>query len=75
MNAIKQLYSSMTDDQLREALEEIRQSEATGLVGEIVRHWAKKSGDLTGGFTATDFFMTQINIMREAAYRWLDTQG
>lgn len=70
MNKIKELYSSMSDEDLRVAIEEMRQSEETGLVGETVRKFAKLSGEITGGLTTTDFFMTQINILKEAAFRW-----
>lgn len=70
MNKLKQLFSSMTDDELRDAIEELRKSEETGLVGDVVRYWASKSGEITGGFTTTDFFMTQVNILKEAAFRF-----
>lgn|SRR5574343_101775 len=70
MNKIKELFQSMTDAELREAVEEIKESEKTGFIGDVVRGWAKKSGEITGGFTTTDFFMTQMNILKEAAFRW-----
>lgn len=70
MNKVKELFSSMTDDELRVAIEELKRSEETGFVGDIVREWARKTGEITGGFTATDFFMTQISILKEAAFRW-----
>ena len=64
----------MSDDELKEALDEIRKSEETGIIGDVVRHWARKSGEITGGFTTTDFYMTQVNILREAAFRWTKPQ-
>jgi hypothetical protein len=70
MNKVKELFASMSDDELKAAVQELKQSEKTGLVGDIIREWAKKSGEITGGFTTTDFFMTQINILKEAAFRW-----
>jgi hypothetical protein len=38
MNAIKQIFSSITDDELKKAVDEILQSEETGLIGDTVRH-------------------------------------
>lgn len=70
MNKIRELFSSMNDDELVNAIAEIKQSEETGLVGDIVREMSRRTGEITGGFTATDFLMTQINILKEAAYRW-----
>lgn len=70
MNKIKELFKSMTDDELKSAVEELKRSEDTGLVGDTIREWARKSGEITGGFTTTDFFMTQVNILKEAAFRW-----
>ena len=70
MNKVKELFASMSDDELKAAVQELKQSEETGLVGDVIREWAKKSGEITGGFTTTDFSMTQINILKEAAFRW-----
>jgi len=70
MNKVKELFASMTDAELKTAIEELKQSETTGLVGDIIREWARKSGQITGGFTTTEFFMTQVNILKEAAFRW-----
>lgn len=70
MNKVKELFESMTDNELKAAIEELKQSEDTGFVGDIIREWARKYSEITGGFTTTDFFMTQVNILKEAAFRW-----
>lgn len=70
MNKMKELFNSMTDAELKSAIEELKQSEHTGMVGETIREWARKSGEITGGLTTIEFFITQVNILREAAFRW-----
>lgn len=70
MNKIKELFSSMSDSELKEAIEELRESEKTGLIGDVVREYARRTGEITGGSTTTDFYMTQVNILKEAAFRW-----
>lgn len=70
MNKIKEMFSKMTDSELKKAIDELRESEDSGLIGDTIREWARKSGEITGGFTNTDFFMTQVNILKEAAFRW-----
>lgn len=73
MDKIKELFSSMTDDELKLAVTELKKSEESGFIGDIVREWARKSGEITGGFTTTDFYMVQVNIFKEAAFRWCPT--
>lgn len=70
MNKLQELFKSMTDAELKSAIEEIKQNEDTGLIGDKIRECAKKSGEITGGFTTSDFYMTQMNILKEAAFRW-----
>lgn len=70
MNKIKELFASMSDDELRIAIGELKKSEENGIIGDVIREWARKSGEITGGFTVTDFYMTQMNILKEAAFRW-----
>lgn len=70
MNKLHELFNNISDSELKEAIQEIKNSEKTGHVGDIVRNYARLSGEITGGFTTTDFFMTQVNLLKQAAFRW-----
>ena len=64
----------MSDQEIGEAIKEIRETETTGIIPDdgVIKKYARLTGEITGGFTVTDYFMTQINILKEAAYRvWL----
>lgn len=72
MNELVKLFQNIPDNELKQAILEIKESDATGYVKEdgYVRKYAKLSGEITGGFTTTDFYMTTINLLKQAAYRW-----
>lgn len=72
MNQIQILFNSITDEELKRAITEIKESETTGLIGDVVRKWTKLSNEITGNNYATDLFMTQTNLLKLAAYRWLN---
>jgi hypothetical protein len=72
MNPIHELYNNISDDKLKLAIEELIESDATGFIKEdgYVRKYARLSGEFTGGFTTTDFFMTTVNLLKQGAFRW-----
>ncbi len=72
MNPITKLFSDISDEELKAAIIEIKQSDITGYVADngYVRKYAKLTGEITGGFTTTDFYMTTINFLKQAAFRW-----
>ena len=69
-NKIKLLFESMTDDELIDAINEIKESEYTGIIGNIVRKYAQLITEITGDYSSLDLYFTQINLLKEAAYRW-----
>ncbi len=72
MNPVVQLFKNISDADLKEAIKELKESDVTGFIKEdgYVRKYAKMTGELTSGFTNTDFFMTTVNLLKEAAFRW-----
>jgi len=72
MNKIKELFQKITSKELKEVILEIRESDKTGFIKEegYVRKYGKLTGEITGGFTTTDLYMVQLNLLKEAAYRW-----
>lgn len=73
MNPIKKLFEEITDSELREAILEIKESNDTGFikVGGYIRKYAKLTAEITGGFSTTDFYMTTVNLLQQAAFRWI----
>ena len=71
-NPITELFKNIPNEELRDAIAEIIESDTTGIVKEngVVRKYAKLTGEITGGLTTTDFYMVQINLLKEAAFRW-----
>ena len=73
MNKVVELFKSISDADLKLVIEEIRESEKTGYIGDLVREYARKTGEITGGLSTTDFYMVQINLFKEASFRWLNS--
>lgn len=73
MNPIIKLFEDISDEDLREAILELKESDKTGFIkeGGYVRKYAKLTGDITGSATTTDFFMTTVNLLKQAAFRWI----
>jgi hypothetical protein len=74
MNKVKELFDGISDEELRLSIAEIKEGQVTGWIkeGGVVRKYAKLSGEITGGFTTTDFLMSQVSLLTVAAFRWAD---
>lgn len=72
MNQVTKIFADLTDDQLREAVNEIREDEPLGIIrnGGYVRELSRQYGVITGESSTIHITMTQISIWREAAYRF-----
>lgn len=73
-NKITKLYSDLTDEQLREAILEMKEDEKMGLIRTDgwVRKLTKQVCDITGETNiSTHLFLTQNNLLREVAYRFI----
>jgi hypothetical protein len=69
---VTKLFSDLTDDQLREAVNQIREDEKEGIVRSdgYVRQLSKKVGEITGQSNTIHLTMVQFSIFREAAFRF-----
>ena len=73
-NVITQYFENISDSDLKSAIIEIRYSDDSGYIGDIVRGHAKKISELTNNVQTTlDLTMAQINLMKQASYRWINT--
>ena len=71
-NQINDLYKSVTNIELVEAIKQISEDGKTGIICDgAVRKYAKKIGEITGG-SPLDLWFAEINLLRVAAYRWHD---
>jgi hypothetical protein len=72
MNEVTKLFSDLTDDQVREAVNQIREDEPTGIIrmDGYVRDLSTKCGEITGQSAFTHLTMVHMSIFREAAYRF-----
>lgn len=75
MSDIKKLYSDLSDDELRIAVEEIKNAEMTGVFGDdsIIRNLCRETAKITNMDISSNLLMVQIGLLKEAAYRWILT--
>ena len=75
MNDIKKLYSDLSDDKLRMAVKEIENAEQTGVFGDdsIIRNLCKETANITNMDVSSNLLMVQFGILKEAAYRWMNS--
>lgn len=72
LNPIKELFESISDDELKLIIKEIKEDAPTGIIRTNggIRRYAKKVTDITGNSVSTDLFITEMNLLREAAFRF-----
>jgi hypothetical protein len=71
INLILDYYKNISDSDLRLAITEIRESEETGIIGDIVRNHTSSVREITGSYVSLDLSMVQIGLMKEASFRWI----
>jgi hypothetical protein len=71
-NPITELFESLTDDEVKGAVNQIREDEPLGIIRTdgYVRQLTKKVGEITGESGIMHLTMVQMSIFREAAYRF-----
>lgn len=71
-NPINKLFKEISDEELRQSIREIQEDEKTGFICDgVVRKYAKETVSITGESFSSILMHTQINLLREAAYRWI----
>ena len=75
MSSIKNLYSNLSDDKLKIAIEEIKHAETTGVFGDdsIIRNLCRETAKITNMDVSSNLLMVQIGVLKEAAYRWIES--
>jgi len=73
-NPITEMFENIPDDELLTAVKEIESVPKTGIISTdgVVRKYAHLIHDKYKGNMPMDLLMSEIGIIREAAYRWAD---
>lgn len=68
---IFEFYAEISDDELKDIVSEIKESEKSGVIGPLVEKYICLSAQITGKPQSTiQFILGQIYFIREAAFRW-----
>lgn len=73
VNSIENLFQSLTDAELKQAVKEIYEDNKLGYIRSegFVRKLAEKSNTISNTSVSTMLFLSEISILRQAAFRWL----
>ena len=72
-NPVVDLFTEITDGELRQGIKEIQEDEQTGIIriDGVVRKYSHKVQEITHANFSMTLFLTQTSLLREAAYRWI----
>lgn len=72
VNKVIELFVAISNEELKQAIIEIREASVSGFYKEdgLIRKYSKLSSEVTG--VTCDHFITTINLVKEAAFRWAD---
>lgn len=72
MNRIEKIIKNLNDDELREAINEMKEDETNGSLrsGGHVMRISSQIHDATAEPVSSVLFMTQMGLLKEAAYRF-----
>lgn len=71
---LKNLFPSMSDEELIQGIKEIKEDTARGLICDgVQRKYAAILGAICGNGTSLNLMHSQMSITQEAAFRWLNS--
>lgn len=73
MEELKKLFSDISDEDLKDAIREIKNLDEIEHITEdsIIRKYSNLSSEITGEPSTTSYFSTIVNLVKEGAYRWI----
>ncbi len=73
INEVTKIFSEMTDLELVQAIREMKEDSPKGIIREdgVVREICKMVNQIIGGNVCEQLMMTEMSILREAAYRFV----
>lgn len=74
MNKITEIFQQISSEELQRAIVEIKISDSTGIIesDSVVRKYANIVSGITGNPISTELFLTQSQLLKQAAFRWVD---
>lgn len=71
MKAIKEIFSSLSNKEIDETLNQMKADEVEGLIrlNGNIRKYANQMTEITGEPINSALLMAQLNLLQEAAYR------
>jgi len=73
MNPIQELFDKMTDEEVRQGIIEMKQSDIDGIIPDgVVRKYARELKNETNG-ASLDLFHSMVAILKQGAYRWAES--
>jgi hypothetical protein len=71
INEVTKVFSEMTDLELVQAVQEIKEDSPQGIIREgLVREKCKMVHQIVGGNVYEHLLLAEVSILREAAYRF-----
>ena len=72
-NVITEIFTNLPDEELRQAISEMREDEELGIIRNdgYVRRITHRVHQITGESVSVLLFLTQTNLLREAAFRFI----
>ena len=72
LNEVQTIFNSMTNEELSQAIKEMKEDNPLGFIREngIIREKCKMVHNIVGGNVYLHLTMTEVSILREAAYRF-----
>jgi len=74
MNKITEIFKNISDEELQIAIEEIKTTDETGIVGSIAKMYMKQCNAIMQT-NANNLLLVQMNLLKEAAYRWINQKS
>lgn len=75
MNKVLEMFNGISDEEIQQGVREIQNDEKTGIICDgIVRKYAAKMGELTNNNHTLHLMASEISILRQAAYRWINNK-
>ncbi|OQA46914.1 MAG: hypothetical protein BWY47_01533 [Bacteroidetes bacterium ADurb.Bin302] len=75
MNRITEYFDNIPDEELKSAITEIQEDEPLGIirVDGLVRKYTRDISEITQNPVSTELFLVQMNLFKQAAFRWVQT--
>lgn len=67
---IQEIFDNISDDELTNAIQEIQDTNQTGVIGNTVKKYGDMIGKIAGHLMPHDYKNARILILEQAAFRW-----